>query len=85
MSKEQLPYYYVYEDDGFGYFEEVLHGPNDFECSLGEPEDRCFGRDLSNVVDELNKLHTKLEEAKDLIQELKYQVNELRFEGPCKL
>lgn len=36
---------------------DLLLGPNGFECLLTEPEDRCWYRDLSNVIDELNKLH----------------------------
>ena len=35
---------------------DLLIGPNDFECFLGEPEDRTWCRDASPVVDELNRL-----------------------------
>lgn len=36
---------------------DLLIGPDGFECFLGEPEDRCWRRDASAAVDELNRLH----------------------------
>jgi len=36
---------------------EVLMGPDNFVCVLTEPEDRTWGRDLYDVVNELNKLN----------------------------
>jgi hypothetical protein len=35
---------------------DLLIGPNGFECFLGEPEDRSWYRDASDVVSELNRL-----------------------------
>jgi hypothetical protein len=35
---------------------DLLMGPNGFECRLGEPEDRTWYRDASDVIDELNRL-----------------------------
>ena len=40
-----------------------LIGPHGFECTLTEPEDRTWYRDLSEVVDELNKMYGIIKEA----------------------
>jgi len=43
---------------------DLLVGPDGFECFLGEPEDCRWCRDAAGVVDELNKLHEKLQKTK---------------------
>lgn len=50
-------YHVATEGDEFN----VLIGPNGFRCELGEPEDRTWVRDGSDVVDELNRLHELLQ------------------------
>jgi hypothetical protein len=45
----------IYEDYS------ALLGPKGFCCVLTEPEDRCWYRDLDNVIVELNKQNSKLE------------------------
>lgn len=59
-TPERMPYYTDYEQDGW-----PLIGPNGFSCVLGEPEDRTWGRDGSDVVDELNRLLAALVALKD--------------------
>lgn len=39
---------------------ETLVGPGDFECELGEPEDRTLFRDLKPLVDRLNEQHEQI-------------------------
>ena len=40
---------------------DLLIGPNDFECWLGEPEDCTWSRDGEPVVNELNRLHNEVQ------------------------
>lgn len=40
---------------------ELCVGPDGFECSLTEPEDRTFYRDASVLLDEMNRLHAEIE------------------------
>jgi hypothetical protein len=42
----------------------LLIGPGNFECCLGEPEDRTWDRDGSDVVSELNTQLTMLKACK---------------------
>ncbi len=39
----------------------MLHGPDDFCCRLGEPEDRIWIRDGREAVDRLNEQHAEIE------------------------
>ena len=59
---EHLPY------RQFKYNQDILIGPGNFDCSLGEPEDRIWSRDLKSVVDELNRLHALLVRSKDCLE-----------------
>jgi hypothetical protein len=71
-------------EDGIRPPYEVLVGPNGFRCQLGEPEDRSFGRDIGDCVDELNRLHaavSRLEaERKELVEALQSAV--MNYEHP---
>ena len=60
-------------NDFCGY--ETLVGPRDFLCTLTEPEDRTWGRDLEKVVDRLNELETENAQLKQKIKDLEEQVN----------
>lgn len=39
----------------------TLVGPDDWSCTLTEPEYRIWSRDLSAVVDKLNELHADVD------------------------
>lgn len=66
MSEERKePAYYAPEwTEGCDWCEdyEMLVGPDGFTCYLTEPEDRCWYRDLSGVIDKLNTQHNRIEE-----------------------
>ncbi len=47
---------------------EGLYGPDGIVCFLGEPEDRRWSRDLSNVIKELNKLYDENTMLKSLLE-----------------
>ena len=50
---------------------ETLVGPNDVQLAvLTEPEDRSFGRDLSPVLDELNRLRIERDVRKEVFDTL---------------
>jgi len=49
------------ERRGYGEGCDLLIGPGDFECMLGEPEDRTWYRDAKSVIVELNRLHDRTE------------------------
>lgn len=62
---------------------EMIVGPNDFECVLTEPEDRTWYRDLSCVINELNRLLREVESLKESEAELKQKiVNEIYKHTP---
>lgn len=71
------------KDLGFAYPDEwhgkVLVGPNDWYCTLGEPEDCSWYRDGSEVVKELNDLHALVEELKERVLRLEEQKVEDRM------
>jgi len=56
---DKKAYYYIdgYDSDDISDEYQKLIGPDNFECVITEPEDRTFGRDLSTVISELNKLY----------------------------
>jgi len=64
-----LPWEQREQRDEEGRYSDVLCGPNEFECFLGEPEDRTWYRDGSRVVDELNRLDSKLKSLQDYVRE----------------
>lgn len=72
--------------------QDVLYGPGGFECSLGEPEDRIWSRDLQLVVKELNRVNGEatlwlsvLEKLRKVLEEAGADVNKgthpVLFEG----
>ena len=48
---------------------DVLVGPDDFECILGEPEDRTWGRDGKRSVARLNAQHVEIERLREVLEE----------------
>lgn len=54
---------------GYGEYESLV-GPDNFECFLGEPEDRSWYRDASAAVGRLNKQHAELLELRAEIARL---------------
>jgi len=56
------PYHCATEEEknaaGYKWDCELLVGPGGFKCCLGEPEDRRWSRDASDVVGELNRLYS---------------------------
>lgn len=57
----EKPYHTVEkEDDGWGSSYETLVGPDEFQCTVTEPEDRTWGRDLSPVIERLNEQHARI-------------------------
>jgi hypothetical protein len=60
-DKTYQPLYRVTDDADCDSSYEVLVGPNGFECILTEPEDRCWSRDLRDVVNELNRQHALIQ------------------------
>jgi len=63
--------YHIVSDGDWDETYTMLKGPNNFECILTEPEDRCWERDGSDAVDRLNEQNTE-------IQSLQAEVAELR-------
>jgi len=65
----------VEEKIALGYFHdsELLIGPQDFTCFLGEPEDRTWSRDGEDVVTRLNEQHKEINALKERTPD-----------GPCK-
>ncbi len=57
------------EEAGIYEMYSVLIGPDDFECTLTEPEDRMWGRDGRPVVDKLNELAARIEELEEECKE----------------
>jgi hypothetical protein len=55
-------------DDKNGY--DTLYGPDGFECTLTEPEDRTWGRDGKDVVEKLNAQHESLQKTRKTIEEV---------------
>ena len=55
---ENSPAYSAPAEDDRGDWFTTLHGPGDFVCRLGEPEDRNWCRDGSDVIERLNALHS---------------------------
>lgn len=61
------------DDDWFGC---ILRGPKDFECCLGEPEDRTWYRDGAPAVDRLNAQHDRIAELEAAVKELDARLGE---------
>jgi hypothetical protein len=71
---------------GIDEYYDLLVGPNGFECFLGEPEDRIWQRDGSQVVKELNHLSAGLKQAireRDEAQKRLIQVADLLESAVC--
>lgn len=59
--------YHIEKDDSDVWGYQTLVGPNGFICTLTEPEDRVWLRDLSVVMNRLNELEAKLAAAKSVM------------------
>ena len=68
--EEQLSYSIDGSEGCDGYSEKAI-GPGDFECFLGEPEDRSFSRDAWPCLVRLNELNNALTRSIEWIRTLK--------------
>ena len=74
MSK-QSAYHTEHHDDLCEEYS-MLVGPDDFECILTEPEDRCWYRDLNVVIVRLNEQYDRIEQLVKLVTALSEMENE---------
>ncbi len=94
MSKINTGKYYVRDGIDEKHMSDdyqVLRGPGGFRCVITEPGDRTFDRDLSPIVDEINRLQSEidrlekeLKECREKNKSLQRIVNEYCGGGVCE-
>jgi hypothetical protein len=65
-------------EDGEDWFGCTLKGPRDFECTLGEPEDRNWYRDGADAVERLNEQHQRIVELDAEVKRLREALEGVR-------
>lgn len=60
--------YHILTDPEPDFF--TLLGPNNFECQLGEPEDKSWARDGYPVLKRLNEQHARILDLEQTIRNL---------------
>ena len=61
---------YEEKDNRFDEYYDVLIGPDGFECMLGEPEDRTWGRDGKQAVERLNAQHAEIKRLQAIVDQM---------------
>ena len=77
---ESKPYFYSFEDDERDRVPspyQRLQGPDGWECTITEPEDKIWTRDLVDVVDKLNEQHEEIKYLQQKINMLYEKINML--------
>lgn len=68
--------YTISDDDSYYGYGVTLVGPDDFECRLGEPEDRIWSRDGRDAVARLNAQHAEIARLREEVARLQRERDE---------
>ncbi len=71
---ESQAYVFGIDEDGYADYDRLI-GPN-FDCFLGEPEDRSWIRDGKDAMDRLNELHNLCETLFQLVENAPIEIAE---------
>lgn len=70
--------YSIRQVEGCDHYEDLV-GPDGIVCTLSEPEDRSWGRDLTPVLTLLNNYHADLENARSEICRMRARLASISY------